>query len=309
MNALRASWSDTRMVVLTALSAALYAAVLIPFKILPIIPGVTEIRPANAIPMVTSLLFGPAGAWGSAFGNLIGDFFLGLGPGSAFGFLGNFLYGFVPYALWRALFGAAAPDSTRPLHWTALMGIFLVAGSACAFSIAWCIDVVLRGVPYAVLGSIILFNNVVMSVLLAPPLLFALLPRVARWGLLYTQILPEAATRRPRTAWLGAILISVGSVGGFGAGMAVATGLQGQRMGVPEVVRAFQRIVAPSAPAPSAPAPDEPSGRSPSGAGAPSASATTPAAAAPVGLGAQRMELALGLLPAWALIFLGVLLL
>ena len=50
------------MVVLTALSAALFAAILIPFKILPIIPGVTEIRPANAIPIVCSLWFGPAGS-------------------------------------------------------------------------------------------------------------------------------------------------------------------------------------------------------------------------------------------------------
>ncbi len=35
-------WKDTRMVVLTALSAAIYAAVLIPFKPIPIIPGFTE---------------------------------------------------------------------------------------------------------------------------------------------------------------------------------------------------------------------------------------------------------------------------
>ena len=32
------------MVVLTAMSASLYAAILIPFKVLPVIPGVTEFR-------------------------------------------------------------------------------------------------------------------------------------------------------------------------------------------------------------------------------------------------------------------------
>src|SRR5437870_13205423 len=96
-------WGNTRMVVLTAICAALYAAILIPFKVVPLIPGITEFRPANAIPVVCSFLFGPAAAWGAAFGNLIGDFFGGLGPGDLFGFLANLLYGLVPYALWEAV--------------------------------------------------------------------------------------------------------------------------------------------------------------------------------------------------------------
>ena len=70
-----AMWRNTRLVVLAAMSASLYAALLIPFKVLPLIPGVTELRPANAVPVVCSFLFGPAGAWGAAIGNLIGDFF------------------------------------------------------------------------------------------------------------------------------------------------------------------------------------------------------------------------------------------
>src|SRR5690348_7601206 len=96
-------WGNTRMVVLTAMSASLYAAILIPFKVLPIIPGVTELRPANAVPVVCSFLFGPAGAWGAALGNVIGDFFGGIGPGDLFGFVGNFLYGFIPYRAWEIL--------------------------------------------------------------------------------------------------------------------------------------------------------------------------------------------------------------
>src|SRR4028118_2159566 len=68
-------WRYTQMVVLVALSAAIYAAVLIPFKGFPLVPGYIEIRPANAFPVVFGLLFGPAGAWGAAIGNLIGDFF------------------------------------------------------------------------------------------------------------------------------------------------------------------------------------------------------------------------------------------
>ena len=69
-----AMWRSTKMVVLVALTAAVYAAVLIPFKPIPIIPGITEIRPAAAIPIVCGLLFGPAAAWGSAIGKLISEF-------------------------------------------------------------------------------------------------------------------------------------------------------------------------------------------------------------------------------------------
>ncbi len=81
MHELRAMWRNTRMIVLCAISAALYAAILVPFKVVPLIPGVTELRPANAIPVVCSFLFGPAAAWGSAIGNMIGDFFGGVSPG------------------------------------------------------------------------------------------------------------------------------------------------------------------------------------------------------------------------------------
>ena len=96
-------WRYTRMVVLTSLTAAVYAAILIPIKGIPIIPGITEIRPANAIPVVFGLMFGPAGAWGSAVGNLISDFFSTLSPGSIFGFIGNFFYGFVGHKVWGRL--------------------------------------------------------------------------------------------------------------------------------------------------------------------------------------------------------------
>jgi len=53
MRELGAMWRNTRMVVLCAISAALYAAVLVPFKVVPLIPSVTELRPANAIPFAS----------------------------------------------------------------------------------------------------------------------------------------------------------------------------------------------------------------------------------------------------------------
>ena len=90
-------WRYTQLVVLVALSAAIYAAVLIPFKGFTIVPGYIEIRPANAFPVVFGLLFGPAGAWGAAIGNLIGDFFGTLTLESVGGFVVNFFLAYLPY--------------------------------------------------------------------------------------------------------------------------------------------------------------------------------------------------------------------
>src|SRR5919107_524996 len=94
----------TQMVVLVALSAAIYAALLIPFKGIPLVPGFIEIRPANAFPVVFGLLFGPDGAWGAAIGNLIGDFFGTLSLGSIGGFVGNFFLALLPYKMWSVFF-------------------------------------------------------------------------------------------------------------------------------------------------------------------------------------------------------------
>jgi len=63
-------WRHTQMVVLVALSAAIYAAVLIPFKGFTIIPGFTEVRPANVFPFVFGLLFGAEDRQQQAFGGV-----------------------------------------------------------------------------------------------------------------------------------------------------------------------------------------------------------------------------------------------
>jgi energy-coupling factor transport system substrate-specific component len=143
-------WRNTRLIVQVAVTAALYAALLIPFKaVAVIIPGVTEIRPANAIPIVCALLFGPAAAWGSAFGNLIGDFFGTLGPGSIFGFIGNFLYAYVPYRVWGVYrLAGKKGDSWVPTTWSLAIFPLLAVGT---MLVGLLVAVVLRGlhvIPY-----------------------------------------------------------------------------------------------------------------------------------------------------------------
>jgi energy-coupling factor transport system substrate-specific component len=214
-------WRNTRLVVLTAMSASLYAALLIPFKVLPLIPGVTELRPGNAVPVVCSFLFGPAAAWGAALGNLIGDFFTGIGPGDAFGFLGNFLYGFVPFHAWRAL-TKGDPVPRTPLAWLAFFFVVFVSAGVCALTVGWGLNM-LGFVPFAVLGNVVMFNNFVSSCVIAPLLLAAVYPRVKRAGLRYDDLVPTPPAPRLRSR-IGLLLVALGVVGGFVVGNAISTG-------------------------------------------------------------------------------------
>ena len=216
-----AMWRNTRLVVLTAVSASLYAALLIPFKVLPLIPGVTELRPANALPVVCSFLFGPAGAWGAAIGNLIGDFFGGIGPGDFFGFAGNFLYGFLPYAAWRALSGDdPLPRNAR--QWLTFVGVVALSAGACGLIIGWGLNG-LGFVPFAVLANIIFFNNFVMAAVLSPLLLLAIYPRVKQAGLRYEDLVGGARGSRLRRG-VGLAAVIAGVVGGFVLGNLLSTG-------------------------------------------------------------------------------------
>jgi energy-coupling factor transport system substrate-specific component len=223
-------WRHTQMVVLVALSAAIYAAVLIPFKGIPLIPGFTEVRPANVFPFVFGLLFGPAGAWGAAIGNLIGDFFGTLGPGSIAGFVGNFFLGFLPYKMWGSFFRRGENMETNVNSGKKLVVYFAVtilASVVCAVWIAWANDL-LGNVPFAALGSIITVNNAVAGLVLGPFLLLVLYPRVKKWGLLWTEIMRPDEVPAARLQTLGNILMWVGGIGALVLGLALGLGLYQQ---------------------------------------------------------------------------------
>jgi len=186
-----AVWRDTRQIVLTAQIAAIYAAILIPFKAgIPIVPGFVELRPANAIPIVASLLFGPAAAWGAGIGNVIGDCFGTLGPASIFGLFGNFIFGYLPYVLWGHMGWFSSGQPPLGKSWRQMMEygvVCVIASAACAGVIAWGVEW-LGLLPFVILAPAIFVNNVVMGLFLGPPLLGFLYPRVQLWRLRYENI-------------------------------------------------------------------------------------------------------------------------
>ena len=223
-------WRHTQMVVLVALSAAIYAAVLIPFKGFTIIPGFTEVRPANVFPFVFGLLFGPAGAWGAAIGNLIGDFFGTLGIGSIAGFIGNFFLGFLPYKLWGSFFRRGEnmePNVNSGKKIGVYAAVTILASAVCAVWIAWFNDLV-GLVPFAALGSIITVNNAIAGLVLGPVVLLVLYPRVKRWGLLWTEIMRPDEVPAARGGILGNVLVWVGGIGALVVGLILGLGLYDQ---------------------------------------------------------------------------------
>ncbi|HXG20117.1 MAG TPA: QueT transporter family protein [Methylomirabilota bacterium] len=215
-------WDNTRLVVFTAICASLYAVILIPFKVLPIIPGVAELRPANAVPVICSFLFGPAAAWGAAIGNVIGEFFGGMGPGDFFGCIGNFLYGLAPYKIWE-LISDAQPVPKTLSTWMRFTFTVFLASALCAVFIGWGLNL-LGFVPFSVLGNIIVFNNFVSSMLFGPLLLRVIYPRVARGRLLYRHLLPPPLPRAKTVRLTGLGLLTVSAVGGMIAGNLLSSG-------------------------------------------------------------------------------------
>jgi energy-coupling factor transport system substrate-specific component len=221
-------WRHTQMVVLVALSAAIYAAILIPFKGFPLVPGFIEIRPANVVPFVVGLLFGPAGAWGAAIGNLIGDFFGTLTVGSIAGFVGNFFLALLPYKLWSAFFRRdenAEPNMDSGKKLVVYVAVAVIASVVCAVIISWWIDL-LGLVPFTAALFLIIFNNVLMGVVLGPILLRLVYPRVKRWGLLWTEIMEPEEVSASRLQRVGNVLVWVGGIGGAVTGFVLGSGAQ-----------------------------------------------------------------------------------
>ena len=212
-------WNYTTMVVLTVLTAGLFAAILIPFKGIPLIPGHTELRPANVIPLVFGLLFGPAGAWGAAFGNLIGDFFGTLGIGSFFGFWGNFLAAYLPYKLWQDR--PLTPISRQAPRFVAAV---LLGALACALMVGFGLET-FKLLPFGVIALAVLVNNGLVALILGPLLLRLLTPRVSRWDLFWREQMDPEDYCAGWAPHLGLVLVWLGAAGGFGVGLTMSFGL------------------------------------------------------------------------------------
>ena len=224
-------WKYSMMVAITVLCAGIYMLFLLPTKSIAIIPGITEIRPASLLPVIFGLLFGPAGAWGSAIGNLGGDMFGTLSPGSVFGFVGNFLYAYIPYKLWyhiKQRHGEDhAPTIDSPLKLARFGIVSIISSIACAVMIAWGLNL-MNITNFTAPAIIIALNNTVTTLLFSPILLPVLYKTANKYKLLWTDLMHPKDISRPSADKLYPFMVITGSTGAFLSGLAAACFVAGE---------------------------------------------------------------------------------
>jgi len=224
MKAAISMWRNTRMIILVAVCAAIYGAALLAFKTaIPLIPGITEVRVANIFPMVFGLLFGPAGAWGTAIGNFLGDTFGGtLGPGSIAGFVGNFLLGYLPYAMWITFLPCAEKSREWKAgswrSWVSYILVSFVSSASCAVVISIAVDA-LGIVPYTVLTKIITINNTIASWIGILLLLAVYGVTKQQLGLFWADVMDEKDIGQPIAGPIGAWIVTAAAVFGVLGGL------------------------------------------------------------------------------------------
>ncbi|WP_051580965.1 QueT transporter family protein [Pseudonocardia acaciae] len=228
MNDILTMWRYPKMVAITALSAALYAAVLIPFKGIMILPHI-DMRIATAMVPAMGIMFGPAGAFGAAIGNLIGDFFGGITLASTFGMISNFFFAYVPYKVWYATRGDNSPRTDSPRKLLKYVAASLAAMLAEISILCTGVAGVTQSLPYTVLPPVLAITNGLVPLVLGGALIQLFGPRLEKWGLLFTQIMsPDDVPRRRRTNMLGVLLIVAGSAASIIGGlyMSLVVGVQ-----------------------------------------------------------------------------------
>jgi energy-coupling factor transport system substrate-specific component len=173
MHELAEVWTDRKGLSWIAVTALLYAFVLITFNQYHVDIAGISLRPAAALPVVFGILWGPAAAWGLGIGNVAGDFFGGSwSPMSIFGFLINFLYPYLSYLLWHRLMrghGIRMDAYGLGGFWVVTM----VTTLACMLFLAAC-GTIFFGRPFES-KFISYFGNSITWAMVAGPILFCLL--------------------------------------------------------------------------------------------------------------------------------------
>ncbi len=144
----------------------------IPFKVMVLVEGFTEVRPVNAIPPIAGLICGPWGALACGVGNLIADLFGTFEHTSILGFFANMAAAYIPYRLWHIYineqpnlhkninimkYAAFCYSAALTASWFLSFGLYYIFGT-------WMEDIY----------KYIFFNNLGFSVGLGMPLLIML---------------------------------------------------------------------------------------------------------------------------------------
>lgn len=142
------------------------------FKVMVLVEGLTEVRPVNAIPPVTGMLWGTVGAFACGIGNLLADLAGTVSLASILGVAANFLAAWLPYRLWY-LWMEEKPN----LHSGKSRVGYVLVCAVSAMAVAWVLAFGLyfwQGIWMEEIYRYVLFNNLGFSIGLGMPVLIML---------------------------------------------------------------------------------------------------------------------------------------
>lgn len=197
------------------LSAVVFFAIALPFRSLfTLLPGVTEVRPANMVPLVFGIQFGPAAAWGISIGNLISDILSG---SNAFicltGFVVNFFYTYIPYKLWYTLRLGKEPIHPVRLNTVREIIKYILVVLIDSFLTTVSLSLIFEAAGFQSFFSsfpLLFFNNFDFAIILGIPVL-SFWSRT-RLGSVVPEYQENARLQR-KARWLDLPLVVIGAVG------------------------------------------------------------------------------------------------
>ena len=149
-----------------------FLALGIPFKVMVLVEGFTEVRPVNAIPPIAGMMFGPIGALACGIGNVIADLFGTFNATSILGLFGNFAAAYLPYRMWHIY-----SDEEPNLHKNKNILKYALICFTAALSVSWFLGLGLYyffGTWVEQIYTYIFFNNFGFSIGLGMPLFIML---------------------------------------------------------------------------------------------------------------------------------------
>ena len=161
--------SFARCLALFTLLLGVYLVVALPFKVLAIIPGFTDVRPVCLLQPVYGIFFGPPGCLAFACGNFIGDVASdSLRWSSIAGFIGNFLYCYLMYLVWVRLArkGFNLQTGRRIL---AFIGTVMAFAFVQAAIITPAVAIIYPDVDFVLFAITVILNSSLFSIGLAIP--------------------------------------------------------------------------------------------------------------------------------------------
>ena len=151
-----------------------YLIVSVPFKVMEIIPGFTDIRPVSMLQPVYGIFFGIPGSLAFAVGNLITDIISdSLRWSSIAGFIANFLGPFCFYLYWGKL--SRMPFDLKTMknilrHIVVIIIVALVEANIITPSVA----ISYPEVDFGLFFGMVMINSLAFPILLGIPLLIIL---------------------------------------------------------------------------------------------------------------------------------------